>query len=348
MIESIRPRNLLSFGPDTKALPLGPLNVLIGANGSGKSNLLEAVGLLQAAPRDLAVPMRRENVADWLWQGESRASSAGIEVVVQPDQEEALRYVLEFGESEGRLEVVREEVRPSSRRRHPFLESDGNRAIVRRKGGRPRGAVVQPVDSTRSALPQTEHWQHPQLAACRRTLKAISLYRNFHLADGVRHSPSADLPSGRLMDDCSNLGLVLNELAQDRDAKQRLVEALQELSEDALDFHVGLEGGVVQIAFLERRGNVALRSVRPSGGTIRHLGLLAILCHPSPPPLVCIEHPEAGLHPDLHFRLVRLPARSIGTIPVDRDDARRGGGGWADRRAGAHSGVREGGREHEV
>jgi predicted ATPase len=27
--------------------------------------------------------------------------------------------------------------------------------------------------------------------------------------------------------------------------------------------------------------------------------LLAILCHPKPPPLVCIEEPELGLHPDI-------------------------------------------------
>jgi predicted ATPase len=27
--------------------------------------------------------------------------------------------------------------------------------------------------------------------------------------------------------------------------------------------------------------------------------LLAVLCHPNPPPLVCIEEPELGLHPDV-------------------------------------------------
>ena len=27
--------------------------------------------------------------------------------------------------------------------------------------------------------------------------------------------------------------------------------------------------------------------------------LLAILCHPEPPPLICIEEPETGLHPDI-------------------------------------------------
>ena len=26
---------------------------------------------------------------------------------------------------------------------------------------------------------------------------------------------------------------------------------------------------------------------------------MAILCHPNPPPLICIEEPEIGLHPDI-------------------------------------------------
>lgn len=53
LIKHLRPQNLLSFGPDFPGIDLGPLNVLIGANGSGKSNLLQAIGLLQAMPNDL-------------------------------------------------------------------------------------------------------------------------------------------------------------------------------------------------------------------------------------------------------------------------------------------------------
>ncbi len=34
--------------------------------------------------------------------------------------------------------------------------------------------------------------------------------------------------------------------------------------------------------------------------------LLAILLHPDPPPLVCIEEPEIGLHPDIVVELAEL------------------------------------------
>ncbi len=42
LIQSIKLQNFLSFGPDTKEIELKSLNVLIGSNASGKSNLIEA------------------------------------------------------------------------------------------------------------------------------------------------------------------------------------------------------------------------------------------------------------------------------------------------------------------
>ena len=38
----------------------------------------------------------------------------------------------------------------------------------------------------------------------------------------------------------------------------------------------------------------------------RYLCLLAILCDPEPPPLICIEEPELGLHPDILLGLADL------------------------------------------
>jgi predicted ATPase len=45
--------------------------------------------------------------------------------------------------------------------------------------------------------------------------------------------------------------------------------------------------------------NAAIPATRLSDGTLRFLCLLVILLHPEPPPLICIEEPELGLHPDV-------------------------------------------------
>ncbi len=51
-------RNFLSFGPDMMELALRPLNLIIGANGSGKSNLIEAISLLRSSPVSLGTTLR--------------------------------------------------------------------------------------------------------------------------------------------------------------------------------------------------------------------------------------------------------------------------------------------------
>ena len=70
-IQTLRLSGLLSFAPDSAPLDLLDLNVLIGPNGSGKSNLIEAIELLAAMPRDLAAAIRDGGGAsEWLWKGE--------------------------------------------------------------------------------------------------------------------------------------------------------------------------------------------------------------------------------------------------------------------------------------
>ncbi|BBL57117.1 AAA family ATPase [Methylomonas koyamae] len=58
-LEKIRLKNPLSFQDET--IDLKPLNILIGHNGSGKSNLIEAIGLLQSTPRGIAGSIREED-----------------------------------------------------------------------------------------------------------------------------------------------------------------------------------------------------------------------------------------------------------------------------------------------
>src|SRR5690242_2104199 len=106
LLQSIRLRNLLSFGPEPVSLELAPLNVLIGPNASGKSNLIDALSLLQAAPTDLSIPTRREGMQEWLWKGRGGATSAEVHtIVVQPGRPNGLGYNLELGVVAQRLQL---------------------------------------------------------------------------------------------------------------------------------------------------------------------------------------------------------------------------------------------------
>lgn len=107
LFQSIHLKNILSFRDSE--LDLGPLNILIGPNASGKSNLIETLALLQAIPDDIAAFFRLNGpVVDWIWKGgitfEPRPQWAEITAVLDNpsgthDAEKALTYTLRLATS---------------------------------------------------------------------------------------------------------------------------------------------------------------------------------------------------------------------------------------------------------
>ena len=82
LLHSITLTNLLSFNETT--LDLRPLNVLIGPNASGKSNLVSAISLLKAAPGDLyEVIARGGGVRQWISQRQPAGAKAAIQTEIE-------------------------------------------------------------------------------------------------------------------------------------------------------------------------------------------------------------------------------------------------------------------------
>ncbi len=118
----------------------------------------------------------------------------------------------------------------------------------------------------------------------------------------------ADLPTDFLLPDSSNLALVLHEMQQRAPVRQKLLEYLQRFYSSAQHISTRINAGTVQL-YIDEGMDELVPATRLSDGTLRYLSLLAILLHPTPPPLVCIEEPELGLHPDI------LP--TIGELLID-------------------------------
>lgn len=316
VIKTLQFRNLLSFGEQSESLELGPLNVLIGPNGSGKSNLIEVISLLQNAPRELVVPVREGGgIRDWLWKGTSQTPTAKVEVTLDyPPGPMSLRYRLCFTEVGQRLEVTDERLENESawsghQRPYFYFGYENGRPMLAYEGTEdaPRGLRREDIDPQQSILSQRKDPElYPQLTYVGRLFGSFRLYREWSFGRNTapRRPQPADLRNDFLEEDASNLGLVLNRLRKDITAKRGLLENLKTFYEDAEDLDVIIEGGSVQV-FLQER-NHSVPATRLSDGTLRWISLLAILLHPSPPPLVCIEEPELGLHPDMMPTLARL------------------------------------------
>ena len=306
LIHAIKLNNFLSFGELSQAIPLGKLNVIIGPNGSGKSNLLESIELLRNAPEQFQKPISDGGgVHDWLWKGGKGTPTASLDVVVDyPKGPQKLRYSLSFTEVSQRFEIKDEKVeheKPDTGHHQSYFYYHFNhgRPTLNVKGNK-RVLQEEDVDMEKSILSQRrDPDQYPEITYLGQVLGKIRLYREWSFGRYTvpRLPQKADLPNDMLEPDASNLGLVLNRLHGDPIVKARLLKALRALYDGIDDYHVQVQGGTVQVFFHE--GRFKIPATRLSDGTLRYLCLLAILCHPNPPPLVCIEEPELGLHPDI-------------------------------------------------
>ncbi len=335
LVRTIQLSNFLSYGQNEEIIELGPLNVLIGPNCSGKSNLIEAFGLLQTTPKDLTAPIREGGgVSEWLYKGDKATPAAEINVTVNcPDVSIPIRYRLSFTQVGQRFELVDEAVEdehPTTRneddvyfyyryqRGNPVMnvrpipsESDEASKESRAK----RYLRREDMDIEQSVLSQRKDPdQYPELTYLANQFSKIKLYREWNLGRFTppRLPQKADLPEDFLLEDASNLGLVLNDLQHQAGIKQLILEKLSIFYEPVEDITTKIHGGTVQIFLHEKGMTQPVPATRLSDGTLRYLCLLTLLCHPTPPPVLCIEEPELGLHPDI------LP--TIAELLIDASD----------------------------
>ena len=310
-IKEIRLDGLLSFAPGSEAFELRSLNVLIGPNGSGKSNLIEALELLAATPRDFAATVRDGGgPGEWLWKGDGAGNPARIEVVLEQDTptERLLRYRLEFAAVQGRVEVIDEAIEELEP--HPgetdvyfyYRFQRGHPAINVRNdhgGSFERRLKRENLLPDQSVLAQRKDPdQYPEVTWVGSRFNSFQTFREwtFGRYAPLRLPQPADLPGDRLETGNKNLALVLNQIEHSGDT--RMYELLKRFFPRFERMSTRISGGTVQFYLHEHGFNAPIPATRLSDGTIRFVALLATLLSPSPPPLVCIEEPELGLHPD--------------------------------------------------
>lgn len=310
LLQKIKLTNFLSFGPETTSIDLKSLNIIIGINGVGKSNLIEAVALIQATPRDIGAVVRKGGGApEYIWKGK-RDSTATIEVVVSnPKGKQSLVHSLSFYSEKLRFQLEDERVENEygygEQRPYFYYHFEGGNPIVRTNDGTMRQLARETIDPTISILSQLRDPEHyPEISNLADVYGSIRIYREWSFGRNTvfREPQKADMRNDRLEEDFSNLGLFLNRISrQHPKAKKEILEGLSELYENLSDFNVSIEGGTVQVFLTEniRENEFTIPATRLSDGTLRYLCLLAILCDPEPPSLICIEEPELGLHPDI-------------------------------------------------
>jgi len=357
-IKSIRIRNLLSFGPDTEEFEMKSLNVLIGANASGKSNFIEAIKLLQSLPKSIT-----ENVLDaggieeLLWKGIEPPPTAEINTLLEYNPGRGFAHNISFSARNSRFDLRGESiffVYSDWAIKQNALDSDERKEFVYiyELGGEPRFKGISParggqlsgeginplLSGDRPVLyqygnlinrisplsPQDTEKEHifnvnqsilnqhdylfnkgKQSANEIRLLESlfsdIKIYKDLNTGKDskIRDPQKADEIGDFLFEDASNFALVLNNLQNHPEQMLKIKNHLKDFAASFEDLYTHVDSGTVQVRFYEKCMKRPISALRISDGTMRFLCLLSVLCHPTPPRLICMEEPEIGLHPDV-------------------------------------------------
>lgn len=310
-------------------MPLGQLNLITGANGSGKSNLYRALRLLaDAAQGSIVSSLAREGgLSSTLWAGPESLSRnmkmGAVPVQGSPRKEpinlrlgfvgDEVGYAIDLGvpqlapigfstDPEIKLEAVwgAPSLRPASlltERRGPHVKLRGDdgqwHTISKHLSG---------FESMLSTLSDPE--RAPELLNLREEVRSWRFYDHFRAdADAPARQAQIGTFTPALAHDGRDLAAALQSIRAIGDGA-----ALAEAVEDA--FPGGsvdvLVGDRFTVSFTQHGLLRPLSAAELSDGTLRYLLWIAALLTPRPPSLMILNEPETSLHPDLLPALARL------------------------------------------
>lgn len=318
MIESLHIRGYRSL--EDVQLPLSPLTVVTGANGTGKSNLYRALQLLARAARgELGRALMEEGgMPSVLWSGPRRRRAhqpARVQVSLEL-QTDTFGYRLECGLPTPRETLFRRDpevkterawfgrtLRPSM----VFLERDHASASLRTAEGE-RQDYAGDMDPSETALAQLQDARRfPDVATVRGHFLRWRFYHHFRVdADSPLRQPRPGTLTPSLASDGGDLVAALQTIREigDASALDQVIDRLQPGAR--LDIVDTDNNGWLDVR-LHSRGLLRPLHLRElSDGTVRYLALVAALLSPRPAPLVAFNEPESSLHPDLLAPLAEL------------------------------------------
>lgn len=287
-------------------IDLGPVNVLIGANGAGKSNLLGVFGLLaDLADQRLQLHIGRQGGADAilhfgrkktsLLRIRTRFGFAAYEAVLIPSAGDTLVFENEVAWSGPLLGLPYPDV--------SHLDEDAVRAT-----GEPLG----PGGHKETGLGSVGERGVPS-AGEQPVAAAMRGWRRFHFHDTGASAPAKQK---RKLDDNRALRAEGDNLAPFLFAQKtaapgayrRIVEAVRAVAPFFDDFVLAPDAvnpDVIQLAWRHRTDDALFTADSLSDGTLRFICLATLLLQPELPSLIVIDEPELGLHP---FAITQLAA----------------------------------------
>ncbi len=324
MIKSIRLTNFYSFKETTIDLNCDQ-NILIGINGSGKSNLFNAIRLLKegVAGKGLQELILEEwgGIDEIFFKGnksEDLQNSLGIEVTFDKNViknygfnfRQDVKYKIVIIKSPGLNNYfVSDKVVTSTG--FKYLDIYNGKGVLAEKitSDKPDTTFIKYDDFEPKELSLSRIYDSERYAALNALRKAISDITVYSYFDTTPNSPlrKAMKATGgkRLSATGGNLPQILNTIKISHKKEYReIVGLLNDVNENfrGFDFHF-LGSGNFELMLDESNLDSSVHVTHISDGTLRYLCLLSILYNPDRGKFICIDEPEVGLHPDMSLNI---------------------------------------------
>ncbi len=341
MITSIRLRNFKNFADET--LRVGPFTILVGANASGKSNIRDAFRFLHGIVRGYTLaeiiggkygvggqrewePMRGA-MNEIIRFGQETFS---VEVKMDVHEHAIARFMIEVGRDDtnpGVFQLIAEELEvtyshggkyevyqpshnphgedPACLEFRPYVEDKKERGLLRPfRARRDRPALTQIMQKHGSLPPAFD--KLPKKVTDTFTNVRFANTRFLELSPERMREPA--VPGATILgDNGENLPVVLREIWADSERQETLMSWVQELTPmDVKGFEFPIDpSGRIHLMICEKNGR-KVSSYSASDGTIRFLGLLAVLLNKNSEGLYFFEEIDSGIHPARQWLLLEL------------------------------------------
>ncbi len=265
-----------------KSFELGPVNVLIGANGSGKSNFVSLFALLH------------EIVEQRMQLAVEKAGGADTFLFLGPEVTKEIAVSLWFGSNTYRFTLE-----PTRRNRLVFGEEKVSyRGSSQLLGSGQTEAKLKDLRDRPGALGKYGIPHHVYGAV---TSWTVYHFHNTSETAGVRREGTTR-DHEKLRNDASNLAAFLLRLRKSKPGAYGLIrDAVRLVAPFFDDFKLRPQARgtdtVVQLEWTQHGSDYPFHPSQLSDGTLRFICLATALLQPQPPATMLFDEPELGLHP---------------------------------------------------
>lgn len=287
-------------------LEMTHLNILIGANGAGKSNLMHFFQLLNSLIQErLELFVGNAGGAERLLHFGSKTTQV-IHAVLELDE---IGYKLELKPNTNNIMIFQEEVVWRSSKLSP-----GQIPTLELSVSQPGGLVSLGAGQSESKLKLMYTPLAPLQQDALHIQKTLLWCRPYHFHDTSNEAklrkPGYMYNNERLKPDGSNLAAFLYKLSTDYPKHHHLIlKTIQRVAPFMQELvHREMAGQQNQILFewREKSSQDIFDINYLSDGTIRFICLATLLLQPELPGLILIDEPELGLHPSAIYLLAEM------------------------------------------